>query len=141
MPRTIADLTPDALAFLAERHLGVVTTLRADGSPQVVAVGFTYDPESGLARVITSGDSSKVRNAERRTWAVLSQVDGRRWLSLEGTARVLTDPSAVADAEARYAQRYRVPRPNPKRVVIEVTIERVLGSRMLFEEGPGIVSR
>ena len=34
----------------------------------------------------------------------------------------------VTDAEQRYAARYRIPRPNPQRVVIEVTVTRVLGS-------------
>jgi hypothetical protein len=33
----------------------------------------------------------------------------------------------------RYAQRYRIPRPNPKRVVIEVLIKRVLGSSTLLD--------
>ena len=40
---------------------------------------------------------------------------------------------AVRDAELRYAQRYRTPRPNPRRVVIEVQVERVLGSSDLLE--------
>jgi hypothetical protein len=37
------------------------------------------------------------------------------------------------DAELRYAQRYRTPRVNPRRVVIEVRIERVLGSSELLD--------
>jgi hypothetical protein len=56
------------------------------------------------------------------------QVDGRRWATLEGTAVVREDAGAVADAEARYAQRYRVPRVNPARVVLEISVDRVLGS-------------
>ena len=40
----------DVLAFLAERHLATLTTLRADGSPHVVAVGFTYSPAERLVR-------------------------------------------------------------------------------------------
>ena len=40
---------------------------------------------------------------------------------------------AVRDAELRYAQRYRTPRPNPRRVVIEVQMERVLGSSDLLD--------
>jgi len=64
---------------------------------------------------------------------VLSQVDGARWLSLEGISGVNRDPEAVRDAELRYAQRYRTPRPNPKRVVIEVLIKRVLGSSTLLD--------
>ena len=40
---------------------------------------------------------------------------------------------AVRDAELRYAQRYRTPRANPRRVVIEVRVERVLGSSDLLD--------
>ena len=51
------------LGFLAERHLATLTTLRADGSPHVVPVGFSYDVEDGLVRVITFAGSVKARNA------------------------------------------------------------------------------
>ena len=43
MARTPQDLTERELEFLAERHLATLTTLRADGSPHVVPVGFTFD--------------------------------------------------------------------------------------------------
>lgn len=128
-------LNGDALAFLSERHLAMLTTLRADNSPHVVAVGFTFDPKTHIARVITTGGSQKAVNAERGGVAVLSQVDGARWLSLEGRAGVNSDIDAVRDAELRYAQRYRTPRVNPKRVVIEVHVERVLGSSNLLDRG------
>jgi PPOX class probable F420-dependent enzyme len=132
MANTTARLTNDALAFLTERHLAMLTTLRADNSPHVVAVGFTFDPKTHIARVITSGGSQKAVNAERGGVAVLSQVDGARWLSLEGPAGVNSEVDAVRDAELRYAQRYRTPRVNPRRVVIEVQVERVLGSSDLL---------
>ncbi|MDQ1739799.1 MAG: hypothetical protein QOE53_1451, partial [Pseudonocardiales bacterium] len=35
---------------------------------------------------------------------------------------------SVADAERRYAERYRAPRVNPRRVVLEIAISRVLGT-------------
>ncbi|NMD54189.1 MULTISPECIES: PPOX class F420-dependent oxidoreductase [Tsukamurella] len=124
-------LNSDALAFVTERHLATLSTLRADGTPHTVAIAFTYDPATGLARVITSGDSQKARNAGRGGYAALTQVDGARWLTLEGPARVLTDGESVRDAEARYAVRYRQPRENPKRVVIEIDVTRVLGSSTL----------
>ncbi|MFV0493993.1 F420-dependent biliverdin reductase [Mycobacterium sp.] len=132
MAKTTARLTDDALAFLTERHLAMLTTLRTDNSPHVVAVGFTFDPKTHIARVITNGGSQKAVNAERGGVAVLSQVDGARWLSLEGRAAVHKDVDSVHDAELRYAQRYRTPRVNPRRVVIEVHIERVLGSPHLL---------
>ena len=133
MAKATTRLTNDAMAFLTERHLAMLTTLRSDNSPHVVAVGFTFDPKTHIARVITSGGSQKAVNAENQGVAVLSQVDGARWLSLEGKATVNTDADAVRDAELRYAQRYRTPRPNPKRVVIEVRVERVLGSSDLLD--------
>ncbi|MEP9392423.1 MULTISPECIES: pyridoxamine 5'-phosphate oxidase family protein [Gordonia] len=132
MSRSRSDLGAEALTFLTERHLGAITTLRADGTPHAVAVGFTYDPESGLARVITVDGSQKVRNVERGGYAALTHVDGPRWLTLEGPARVRREPDRVAEAENRYAARYRQPKPNPRRVVIEVTVERVMGSRTLL---------
>jgi PPOX class probable F420-dependent enzyme len=120
------DLPASALEFLTERHLATVTTLRADGSPHVVPVGFTFD--AGTVRIITSGTSRKAVHARRGSRVVVAQVDGRRWLALEGVGRVLEDPESVREAEERYAARYRQPRPNPSRVVIAFTVDRVLGS-------------
>ena len=121
-------LPPAALEFLAERHLAALATLRADGSPHLVPVGFTFDPGERLVRIITGGGSRKAVHARSGGRAAVSQVDGRRWLTLEGTASVRTDPAEVADAERRYAGRYRVPRPNPARVVVVIAVDRVLGS-------------
>jgi PPOX class probable F420-dependent enzyme len=126
--RSPRDLSDAALEFLSVRHLATLTTLRTDGSPHVTPVGFTWDPDAGVARVITSRSSQKARNAARGSPAVLCQVEGRHWLALEGTAGLREDPASVADAERRYATRYRVPRPNPERVVIEITVTRVLGN-------------
>ena len=124
---TPAELTPDAHAFLAERHLGTLSTIRRDGTLHVCAVGFTWDPDAHLVRVITHDGSQKVRNVERTGRAAVAQVDGGRWLSLEGGARVAREPDAVSDAVARYTERYQEPRPNAERVAIEITVERVLG--------------
>ena len=127
MATSPSELTPDARAFLRERHLGTLSTLRADGSLHVCAVGFTWDPETGVVRVITGDGSQKVRNVERTGRAAVGQVDGGRWLSLEGPARVTRDRDAIAEAVARYAARYQEPRVNPERVAIEIRAERVLG--------------
>ena len=129
MARDLDDPGPGLLQFLTERHLATLTTLRADGSPHVVPVGVTYDPGTRTARVITSGASQKARHvrAGQRRVAVCP-VDGRRWLTLEGTAVVRDDAAAVADAVARYARRYRTPRENPARVVLEISVDRVLGN-------------
>lgn len=131
MSASPATVTLAGLQFLRERHLATFTSLRPDGSPHVTPVGFTWDAERGIARVITSGTSRKARNAASGGAVVLCQLDGRRWMSIEGLSRVSSDPADVAEAVARYAERYRVPRPNPARVAIEVQVTRLLGSPQL----------
>jgi PPOX class probable F420-dependent enzyme len=122
-------LSTPALEFLAERHLASLTTLRPNGTPHVVAVGFTYEPDAALVRVITFGPSQKVRNirAAAEPRAVVCQIDGGRWLSFEGSAEVTDDPARVGEAVRRYAERYRQPGDRDDRVAIEVRVDRVLG--------------
>jgi len=123
------SLPDEVLQFLTERHLATLTTLRPDGSPHVVAVGFTWDRGEGLARVITFAASRKARNLVARpgTRAAVSQVDGARWLTLEGPATVTGDPDRVAEAVRRYGLRYRQPGERADRVAIEIAVDRVLG--------------
>ena len=129
MSRNPADLAPATLEFLTERHLATLTTLRADGSPHVVPVGVTFDPATATARVITSGTSVKARHVRAgQARVAVCQVEGARWLTLEGTAVVKDDAASVADAVERYARRYRQPRENPARVVIEISVDRILGN-------------
>ncbi len=132
-PADSTSLTPEALEFLTERHLATLTTLRRDGTPHVVAVGFTWDQEHSIVRVITGGKTQKARNASRGGYAAVTQIDGARWLTLEGPSEVLTDKDDVHDGEQRYAGRYRVPRVNPERVVISIAVQRVLGSKSLLD--------
>lgn len=133
MARSVDDLSPQARELLTEYHLASLATLRPDGSPHVVAVGFTFDEEEGKARVITFDGSQKVRNIERGGHAALTHVVGPRWLTLEGPARIRREPEQIRDAERRYGARYREPSPNPQRVVIEVDIARAMGSADMFD--------
>ncbi len=117
--------------FWRERHLCTVTTLRPDGTPHVVPMGVVLDEAHGHAWAITSRTSRKVRNiaaaGDLGAPVAVCQVDGRRWATLEGRAVVLDDPESVAEAERRYAERYRPPRQNPSRVAIRITVTRMLG--------------
>ncbi|WP_089954160.1 TIGR03618 family F420-dependent PPOX class oxidoreductase [Lentzea xinjiangensis] len=114
--------------FWAERHLCTLSTVRPDGTPHVVPVGVTLDLEAGIARVITDGASWKVKHARKAGYATVCQVDGRRWSALEGPAVVREDAESVREAERRYALRYRQPRVNSNRVVIEIQVRRVTGT-------------
>ena len=120
-------LTDGSLTFLSEYHLATLTTLRADGSPHVVPVGFSYDVEHTLVRIISFEGSVKVRNARRGGRAAVCQVDGGRWLTFEGQVSVTSDPERVAAAVAGYAARYREPGERDDRVAIEILVDRVLG--------------
>lgn len=123
-PRRLGD---EVLTFVRERHLATLTTLRADGSPHVVPVGFTFEPETRTVRVITWATSMKARHAARGGRAAVSQVDGGRWLTFEGEVSVSADADEVAKAVAMYAERYREPKKRDDRVVVLIAVDRVMG--------------
>jgi hypothetical protein len=81
-----------------------------------------------VARIITDGGSWKVKHVRRAGYAAVCQVDGGRWSTLEGPAVVREDAESVEEAVRRYAVRYRQPRVNPTRVVIEIQVRRVTGT-------------
>ena len=85
------------LAFAASRNLGVLTTLKRDGRPQLSAVNFTFDSESRTARVSVTDDLAKTRNVRRdpRVSLFVSSDDGWSYAVLEGDAalsQVAADP-------------------------------------------------
>ncbi len=124
------QLAPPMAAFVAERHLASLTLVRPGGRPHVTPVGFTWDPETGLARVITWSGSVKARllEANGSLPAALCQVDGGRWCTLDGSAVVTADPERCREGVRRYAARYSQPQDRGEdRRVIEIAVERVLG--------------
>jgi PPOX class probable F420-dependent enzyme len=128
---------PEALLeFWTERHLCSLTTLRPDGRPHVVPVGVALDHDQECAWVITTGGSRKVHHLRAAGDAggqvAACAVDGARWSTLEGVAVVVNDAASIARACERYAARYRVPRVNPERVAIRITVTTFLGSAGLF---------
>lgn len=124
------DLPQGVTDFLTERHLATLTVVRGDGTPQVTPVGVTWDGDARLARVITWSGAIKARLLAERpgTPVAVCQVAGRHWLTLSGRAIVTDDPDRVADAVARYRQRYRPPKQRDDRVAIEIEVDRIVGS-------------
>ena len=118
----------DMALFLQENHLATLTTMRGDGSPHVVPVGFYFDIPMGIVRIITFSGSVKTRNAARGGRAVVSQVDHGRWLTLEGVVRLATDADSVALAVEGYARRYRQPKERADRVAIEIIVDKIMGN-------------
>ena len=122
-----SDLTSSQLEFMRENYLATLTTLRPDGSPHVVPVGFTFDIDNNIVRVITFAKSMKARHAAQGGRAVVSQVDRGRWITLEGTVRLRTEAEIIDKAVEAYASRYRQPKVREDRVVIEITVDKVMG--------------
>lgn len=127
-------LNPEQLVFVTERHLATLTTLRQDGTPHVVPVAFTWDAATGVLRITANRGSVKARNArgyppgEVSPRAAVCQVDGGRWITLEGRIEVSDDPDEIASAVERYAKRYRILGPNPERVVLRLIPDKVMAS-------------
>jgi len=123
------EFSEQARQFVTDRHLAILSTPGRDGRIHSVPVGFTW--RDGLVRIICSDATQKVRNIERGGHATVAQVEGIRWISFSGPARIDRDPDAIALAVELYAARYRRPGENPLRVVIEIAADRVLASRDL----------
>ena len=129
MAISLTDPSAEVLEFLTERHLATLSTHRTDGTIHTAPVGFTYDPDRRIARIITSGSSYKVGNIEAHPGSRVSlcQVDRGRWLTLEGPAEVTSSPDRVAEAVERYSHRYRQPSEREDRVAIEINVDRMMG--------------
>jgi PPOX class probable F420-dependent enzyme len=85
------------LDFVRPRHRVILTTTRADGTPQLSPVTAGVDAE-GRVVVATYPDRAKARNARREPAVnvlVLSDEWSGPWVQLDGTAEVLDLPDAL----------------------------------------------
>lgn len=124
------NLSESMAGFLRDRHLASLTVIRPDGTPHVTPVGFTWDPGTTTARIITWAGAKKVRLLDEAGGgrAALCQVEGGRWVTLEGHATVTADPQQCVDAVALYAVRYSPPKDRgADRRAILIAVDTVLG--------------
>jgi len=138
--------TEDRLrAFAASRNLGVLTTLKRDGRPQLSAVNFTFDADSGTARVSITDDRAKTQNLRRdpRASLFVSSEDGWSYAVLEADAElspVAADPDdatvealidtyrAVRGSEHPDWDEYRQAMVADKRIVLTLHVTHVYGN-------------
>jgi PPOX class probable F420-dependent enzyme len=127
----MAKLSDAQLAFVRDNpYLGVITTLRPDGSPHSTVVWVDAD-ESGIT-VNTAHGRTKPRNIAadpRIALLVVNPEDDYQWLSLNGTA-TLSDDGAEdqIDRLARKylgAEAYPWRREGERRVTVVVTPTRI----------------
>ena len=125
----------EARAVNREQHRAVLTTLRADGTPQMSPVLVAVD-DDGYPVVSTRETALKVRNLRRdqRLWlCVLPDGFFGRWIQVEGRADIVSLPDAL-DGLVDYYRRiageheswddYRAAMQRERRVLLRVTLDR-----------------
>ena len=86
-----------ALAFIGSQHRGVLTTIKADGRPQLSNI--TYDlGDDGIVRISVTDSRAKTRNLRRDPRASLHVTTDDFWqyVVVEGQAD-LTPPATAPD--------------------------------------------
>jgi len=90
--RAMAKLERQHLEFLEQPFVGVVTTLRADGSPHNTVVWI--DVDDGKPSFNTAMGRAKANHLERDPRAAVTVVDPNdpyKWLAIDGRAQLTTD--------------------------------------------------
>jgi PPOX class probable F420-dependent enzyme len=120
---------------LASSTYVALTTFRKDGTPVPTAVWIAGDGER--LYVWTQGDSGKVKRIRNDARVTVAPSDGRgapQGAAVEGTARVLDDPAALARVESSLRSKYgvqfrffetaaKVARRKRPRVGLEITLD------------------
>ena len=99
----------DAVSWAAERRLGVLITIRADGRPQ--SSDIVYYVDGGTFSISATADRAKTANLRRDPRAVLHVSDEKAWsyVSLDGTVELTpataSPDDATSDALVGYYER------------------------------------
>jgi PPOX class probable F420-dependent enzyme len=128
----VAQLSDAQRAFLEDNPFpGVVTTLRADGSPHSTVVWIDTDG-AGVVRFNTAMGRAKEKHLARdaRVSAlVIDPADQYRWVAVTGTA-TLTEEGGDAHIDKlakKYldADSYPFRNPAETRVIVNIAVEKV----------------
>jgi F420H(2)-dependent biliverdin reductase len=114
----------DWAAFLAERPLGVLSTVGRDGTPHAVPVEVVV--YGGKVYAWSESDSVKVANVRRTGKAAMLGYKGRSAVLVRGPARVLTqDNASYADITGEFLTKYNREETYGNDVLIEIAPDRV----------------
>lgn len=127
MAMDLDNLSAGMLETLAGPVFGTFVTVRPDGSPHATCVSPLWDPEAGIMRLISSGESVKARNLAADGRASVTVVRDGAWVTFEGAAEVVRD-DRVEVAMAAYRSRWGEPRAQVEdRIAIELTPDTAMG--------------
>jgi PPOX class probable F420-dependent enzyme len=122
----MATLTDKQKQFLDNPYVGVVTTLREDGSPHTTVVWV--DRENGTVSFNTAYGRRKPAELERDprvSLLVLDPSDPYKWVEIDGRARLTTDGAdeQIDRLAKKYLGKDEYPFRNPDETRVRVEIE------------------
>ncbi len=126
----MVSLTEQQKDFLKNPYVGVVTTLRADGSPHSTVVWV--DVDAGGVSFNTAHGRAKPNNLIRDPRVALTVVDPTdpyKWVSVSGKA-TLTDEGAdsqIDNLAQKYIGQFPYPwrKPDERRVSVRIAPEKI----------------
>jgi PPOX class probable F420-dependent enzyme len=126
----VPQLRDSERTFLENPFVGVVTTLRPDGSPHSTVVWV--DVDDGGVSFNTAHGRAKPRylaGDPRVGLVVVDPGDPFRWLSLSGTATLVDDGAEdqIDNLARKYLDRFPYPgrTPEERRVSVRIEVERI----------------
>jgi PPOX class probable F420-dependent enzyme len=129
----MAKLTEKQLEFLEKPFVGIVTTLREDGSPHSTVVWV--DVEDGVPSFNTALGRKKPSNLENDPRASLLVVDPQdvyKWVAVDGKTESTTDGAdpQIDKLAKKYLDKDEYPFRNPaeQRLTVRINPERVSSS-------------
>jgi PPOX class probable F420-dependent enzyme len=129
----MAKLNDSQQQFLEQPHVGVVTTLREDGSPHNTVVWV--DVEDGVPSFNTAYGRAKPKHLENDPRAALIVVDPEdafKWVAVDGRADLTTEDAdpQIDKLAKKYlgVDEYPYRREGEQRVTVRITPERVEAS-------------
>jgi PPOX class probable F420-dependent enzyme len=122
----VAQLNEKQKQFLDNPYVGVVTTLRDDGSPHTTVVWV--DREDGTVSFNTAYGRRKPSNLERDprvSLLVLDPSDPYKWVEIDGRATLTTDGAdeQIDKLAKKYLGKDEYPWRNPAEKRVKVVIE------------------
>jgi PPOX class probable F420-dependent enzyme len=129
----MAALTDKQVEFLENPYVGIVTTLREDGSPHSTVVWV--DVENGIPTFNTALGRKKPANLEkdpRASLLVIDPHDAYKWVAVDGKAELTTegaDPQ-IDKLAKKYLDKDEYPfrQEGEQRVTVRITPEHVSAS-------------
>jgi PPOX class probable F420-dependent enzyme len=126
----VTTIDSNARKFLENPFVGVVTTLRSDGSPHTTVVWVDID-DRGVSFNTAVGRAKErhLRETPKLSLMVVDPQDAYRWVSISGTAELTTegaDPQIDRLAK-KYLGKDEYPWRNPaeQRISVRIQPERV----------------